>query len=378
MGNKVMALLLAAAAGIGAGAVLGYGPLLRYKTEGVLSMEMGTSEYKRFTELANDASTVRQYIAVTPPLNLKTTELEQLAIDTTRGDWHKPVPKVSKADAKELPDMLLQMEQEKNDNKERKAPTLVYLGLRITNFSSNPLKAAEIAIWLGGYFKNVATREAVRDQVFRWAAESRQFSDRALERKLKYEFEIEQAQTRSTALKKVLASYPESARREAQQVVDVRKDNEKFMSPLAQLIGAESEIIEINEKLKKLDREIEQQTFVKALVVDAQGVISQARSGSESVVKLSSVVTDFSKKIKTEAEREKLLSIAADLSQISARFLSQAQFVANPSVPSRPERPTPYTVMAICGLLFTLLVSLYIWRKLIINLLRQEELLKLD
>ena len=248
--------------------------------------------------------------------------------------------------------------------------------MRITNFSSNPLKAAEIAIWLGGYFKNVATREAVRDQVFRWAAESRQFSDRALERKLKYEFEIEQAQTRSTALKKVLASYPESARREAQQVVDVRKDNEKFMSPLAQLIGAESEIIEINEKLKKLDREIEQQTFVKALVVDAQVVISQARSGSESVVKLSSVVTDFSKKIKTEAEREKLLSIAADLSQISARFLSQAQFVANPSVPSRPERPTPYTVMAICGLLFTLLVSLYIWRKLIINLLRQEELLK--
>ena len=376
MGNKVIALLLAAAVGIGTGALLGYGPLLRYKTEGVLSMEMGTSEYKRFTELANDASTVRQYIAVTPPLNLKTTELEQLAIDTTRGDWHKPVPKVSKADAKELPDMLLQMEQERNDNKERKTPIPAYLGLRITNFSSDPLKAAEIAIWLGGYFKNVATREAVRDQVFRWAAESRQFSDRALERKLKYEFEIEQAQTRSTALKKVLASYPESARREAQQVVDVRKDNEKFMSPLAQLIGAESEIIEINEKLKKLDREIEQQTFVKALVVDAQVVISQARSGSESVVKLSSVVTDFSKKIKTEAEREKLLSIAADLSQISARFLSQAQFVANPSVPSRPERPTPYTVMAICGLLFTLLGGLYIWRKLIINLLRQEELLK--
>ena len=376
MGNKVIALLLAAAVGIGTGALLGYGPLLRYKTEGVLSMEMGTSEYKRFTELANDANTVRQYIAVMPPPNLKTTELEQLAIDTTRGDWHKPVPKVSKADAKELPDMLLQMEQEKNDNKERKTPIPAYLGLRITNFSSDPLKAAEIAIWLVGYFKNVATREAVRDQVFRWAAESRQFSDRALERKLKYEFEIEQAQTRSTALKKVLASYPESARREAQQVVDVRKDNEKFMSPLAQLIGAESEMIEINEKVKKLDREIEQQTFVKALVVDAQVVISQARSGSESVVKLSSVVTDFSKKIKTEAEREKLLSIAADLSQISARFLSQAQFVANPSVPSRPERPTPYTVMAICGLLFTLLGGLYIWRKLIINLLRQEELLK--
>lgn len=57
MKKKVVMLGMAALLGAGTGAGLGYGPLLKYKTEGVLSMEMGTAEYKRFSELANDATT---------------------------------------------------------------------------------------------------------------------------------------------------------------------------------------------------------------------------------------------------------------------------------------------------------------------------------
>lgn len=388
MKKKIIAVVTAAAVGVGVGAVLGYGPLLRYKTEGVLSMEMGTAEYKRFAELAKDASTIRQFVDALPPPGLNREDLDRLVRDVTKGEWHKPVPKVSKADAKELPDILFQLEQEREraqerektsereraQDKDRKAAAVtVYLGLRLTHTASDPVEAANVATWLGGYFKDVATREAIRDQVLRWTAESRQFSDRALERKLKYEFDIQQAQTRAISLKKIVASYPESARREAQQVVDVRKDNEKFMSPQAQLVGAESEIIEIREKVLKLDREIEQQTFAKAMVGDAEAAVNQARSGSESVLKLSAVITESAKRVKTEAEREKLLSLAADVSQITARFLSQAQFVAKPSVPANPERPTPRVVMALGGLLSALLAAVFVGRKLIMKLLWQDD-----
>jgi hypothetical protein len=383
MRTKIILVLVAAAIGAGVGAMLGYGPLLRYKTEGVLRMEMGTSEYKRFTELANDVSSVRQFVAMSPPLNLNSDVLDQLIRNVQKGQWHKPVPKVSKADAKELPDVLLQMEQERDKGlerdrsqdkeRERKNVSTVYLGLRLTYSAPDPEDAAEVATWFGGYFKDVATREAVRDQVFRWAAESQQFSDRALERKLKYEFDIQQARTRAIALKKIVASYPESARREAPQVVDVHKDNEKFMSPIAQLVGAESEIIDTQGKIQKLDREIEQQAFAKALVGDAQTVLNQARSGHESVLKMSAVISEFSKKVKTEAEREKVLSLAADLSQITARFLSQAQFITKPSVPTRPERPGPLMVAALMGLLAALLAAIYLWRTWVVNALRSDE-----
>ena len=213
----------------------------------------------------------------------------------------------------------------------------------------------------------------MREQVSRWTADNRQFSDRALERKLKFEFDIQQAQKRATALKAIVAAYPDAARRDSQQVVDVRKDNEKFMSPMSQLVGAESEIIDIRERLQKLDREIEQQSFVKSLVLEAEAAANKAQSGSDSVRQLSGVITETSKKVKTEAEREKLLSLAADLSQISARFLSQAQFVAKPSVPSQPERPTPRMVIVLGGLLAGFLAAVFLWRKLLIQLLWRDE-----
>ncbi len=380
MQKKVMFVAVAALLGAGTGAGLGYGPLLKYKTEGVLSMEMGTSEYKRFSELANDAATARQYVAVFPPPDLKGVELERLIRTIALGGWHKPVPKVSRADAKELPDVLLQLEQEREKNQEarvqqmeRRLPVTVYLGLRLTHTAPEPQQVADIASWLGDYFKDVATREAVREQVSRWKAENRQFSDRALERKLKFEFDIQQAQTRAAALKKIVAAYPDAARRDSQQVVDVRKDNEKFMSPMSQLVGAESEVIDIRERLQKLDREIEQQSFVKSLVLEADTAANNAQSGNDSVRQLSGVITEASKKVKTEAEREKLLSLAADLSQISARFLSQAQFVAKPSVPSLPERPTPLMVSLLLALSTAFLAALFLWRRLIIDLLWRDE-----
>lgn len=381
MQKKIIILLVAATAGAGLGALLGYGPMLRYKSEGVLNMDMGTSEYKRFTELANDATSASQFVAAFPPPQMHNRGVDALVRVVAKGDWHKALPKVSKVDAKELTDAALQMERDGEKDKERAQAksgvkslkdNAVYLGLRLTHTASDPLDAAEMTTWLGVYFKEVATREAVRDQVSRWTADNRQFSDRALEQKLKYEFDIEQAKSRALALKKIVAQYPETSTRDSRQVIDVRKDNEKFMSPLAQLVGAESELIEITEKTQKLNREIEQQAFAGGLLKEAELALKQARSGSESVGKLAAVIAEYSKKVKTDAEREKLLSLAADLSQISARFMSQAQFIAQPSVPSRPERPTPLMYVVLMGGFFAVLAALYIWRKAIINLLKQD------
>ncbi|MBC7598600.1 MAG: hypothetical protein H7238_06215, partial [Polaromonas sp.] len=149
--------------------------------------------------------------------------------------------------------------------------------------------------------------------------------------------------------------------------------NEKFISPQAQLVGAESEIIETRQKVRKLDRELEQQAFTQVLLGEVEAALKQARSGSESVLKLSAVIAEFGKKVKTEAERERLLSLAADLSQISGRFLTQAQFIAKPSVPSYPERPSPLFVIALCALLSALTAAAFVWRKLIIKMLWQDD-----
>ena len=370
--KKLIAFAGAAVVGGCIGAVLGYGPLLNYKSEGILSVEMGISEYKRYAELANDPDAITRYVAATPIPNLREDQRKKLVAVVTKGGWQKPLPKVSKADSKELPEFLIQLEQERMKNRELNAqlqlqlqPQLAYIGLRLAYADRDPEVAAGVSKWLGGYFKDVAAREAIRSQISQWTLESRQFSDRSLERKLKLAFDVEQAQTRAVSLQSLLASYPDSARRDPQQVVDVRKDNEKFMSPLSQLLAAESEVISIREQIKKLDRDIEQQTFTKSLIEEAGVMIEKVQRGSDSVINLSALIVDATKKVKTDAEREKLLSLAADVSQITARFLTQVQFIAPPPVPSRPENPTPLIVVLLSGLLTMMATALFIWRTLI-------------
>ena len=183
--RKLIVVSVAAVVGAGVGKMLGYRPLLRYKTEGVLSMEMGTTEYKRFTELANDAGTLWQFADLFPPPGVEGKGLAQLAAVVAKGQWHKPVPRVSKVDAKELPIILLQMEEdrvkdrEKDRDEVRKLTLPAYLGLRLTHTAADPVEAANVAAWLGGYVKDVAAREAVRDQVASWKVEIWMFSDRA-------------------------------------------------------------------------------------------------------------------------------------------------------------------------------------------------------
>ena len=370
--RKLIVIVGAAVLGLCVGAGLGYGPLLRYKSEGVLSMELGTTEYRRYSEVAKDRSVIRQFLTAFPSPRFKREEVENMISEISRGDWHKPVAKITKTDAKDLPDFLILQEQEREKalDKERKAT--VYLGLRLTFIGPDPQEAAATTSWLGSYIKDVATREAVREQMQKWTTETRQFSDRASERKLKFAFDIEQAQTRAAALKKIVALHPNMARRDSQQVVDVRKDNEKFMSPLAQLVGAESEIIDIKEKLQKLNREIDQQNFAKLMIPDVEAAIGQATSGTDSVARLAAVTEKFFKRAKTAAEQEKLLSLTADLSQIKARFLSQAQFVANPSVPSAPEKPRPLVIAGLCGFVFAFIAAIFLFRQMLIRFVENQ------
>lgn len=365
--KKLVGVGVIAVIGAAVGAMLGYGPLLRYKAEGMLSMEMGAAEYKRFAELADDSETIRQFAAVSPPPDSDSGEIHHLISQVAKGTWHKPVPKVSKADAKELPDLLQQLEQQ---HKPKQA--FVYLGLKLSHTASEAREAANMTEWLGSYFRDAAAREGVREQVSRWKAENRQFLEPALVSKLRHEFDIEQAQIRAQALRKIVASYPDAVRGESRQVINISKDNEKFISPLAQLVGAESEIIENREKLLNLKRYIEQQAFAKELIDEAEVAVSQARSGRESIAKLSVVVSAFSKKTKTDAEREKLLSMTADIGGISSRFMTQAQFVAKPSIPSRPERPGPLMVTVLFAALFAMLGAGYFWRNSIVKLLQSD------
>jgi hypothetical protein len=382
MNNKIKIIGIAAIIGACIGAALGFGPFQRYKSDGVLSMELGTSEYKRISELASDQVSIRQYLQLSPPEKVESDKLDEIISIVSRSEWYKPLPKLSKIDSKDMPDVVLQMERDrekeiylnKNKDKDYRRDDPVYLGLRISHVAHEPSEAMKIAVWLGNYFKEVAAREAIRELIANWSADNRQFLDKALEQQFKYKFEIQQTEARIISLKKLLNNYSDVGAKESQQVASMGNKGDNYIPPKVQLMGAESQIIEINERVQKLTRQIEQYSFVSPLIEQAKQIVklSNSGSGSENAGKLEMAIATYTKKAQTDAEREKVLNFSADLSRITSRFLSQAQFIAMPSVPMRPERPTPLMYTAFVSFIFTLIAIFYCWHKELFKLLRSE------
>ena len=274
---------------------------------------------------------------------------------------------------RDLPNVLAPKDKDKDGDKNRdNFVEKVYLGVSLSAVARDPVRAATITRWLGSYYKEAATLDAVRDLVSRWTAENMDLSNRALEQKIKLDFSTAQVQSRAAALKQLAARYPNTNMRDSQQVLDVLTVNEKFMSPLAQLVAAESELIGLQVSMQKLEREMAQYTFAQTLAAKATQALAASRSGSQSITHLAEVIQQLGKQTQTDAEQEKLLAFAADLSEIEARFLSRAQFVAEPSVPTRPQGLGPFKIMALMGFLAMLMSTAWVMRKTLLKLLQED------
>ena len=365
--KRILIVVLAGMVGAALGGLLGNGPLLRYRAAGVLGMELSAAEFKRIAEMAGSATTVTRFLKFAPPSELDDQQPSRLIAEVTHSRWLEPVPRISSADAKKIPELLLR-QSEGQAEKER----FIFLGVRISAVAATSERAAQDAIWLGSYLKDVAVWSAVGEKIAAWTEESQIFVERARERKLKYQFDIDQAQSRTTALKKIVASYPGYSQQAHSQVVDVRKENERFVSPMAQLVGAESEIIDIQEKIGRLDRTIDQEAFAKTILADFAAVLGTARSGTDALAGLTKVLKSYETEAGTDARQERLSTLAAELSEISTRFLLRTQFIATPSPPTKSERPGPRVLSVLGALLAASLAAAWLWRSVLVIFLKED------
>ncbi len=348
-----------AVVGGGIGASAGYGYFLKYRSAGILSLELSPTEMKRLSELASNQDTFRATVSSLPPFQLQAENAITLAGgQVTAGKWLTAVPRFSKADTKDLPSLVDKGEFD-----------TAYIGVRISAVAKDAADAANLAKWMGLYVKETAAREAVRTTLAKWRFENRRFSDFARAEQLRLEYEIDQAQIRAKSLKTLVATYPEFAKSEGRQVMEIRKESEKFVSLGQQLVAAETEVLDLREKLVRLDRTALQEKFAAPLLSQAESVLESSVSGSDSLAKLGAILKPFQAAAKTGAEQQKLTNISAELAKIGARFLVEPQFIAQPPVPSQPENPQPRQVALLGALIGLLLTALVVFRKHLIGLL---------
>jgi hypothetical protein len=181
--------------------------------------------------------------------------------------WDKvaaPVLPFSRRDQKEFGDI-----------KDASATTII--GLELSADARTELVAEDMISILASYYVNAVVRERMRAWTLAGKVDAQSQEKVVRADILRAELDIELYGRRVDEMKALLARYPDAARMDARQVVSVNpaEGGERYLSPLAQLVGAESAISQRREMIRRWQRELKQKTILAQFYARADALLDR-------------------------------------------------------------------------------------------------------
>lgn len=164
-------------------------------------------------------------------------------------------------------------QKEFGDIKDASATSM--LGLELTADASTASLAQDMVDLLASYYINAVVRERIRAWTLAGKVDAQSLEKGVRADILRAELDIELYARRADDMKAILARYPDAARMDSRQVVSVNQSEggERYLSPLAQLVGAESAISQRRELIRRWERELKQKTILAQFYASAEALL---------------------------------------------------------------------------------------------------------
>jgi hypothetical protein len=134
------------------------------------------------------------------------------------------------------------------------------------------------------------------------------------------QMKIETMGRRIQDLKAILARYPDAAKLDARQVVTITEGSDRFLSPLAQLVAAETSITQLRETISRKERQARQSDLLERYFAEAEEKLRDTPLASELIPALSALATKRFEGVDPEAEwaKEAIFRIQAEIAGFSS------------------------------------------------------------
>jgi hypothetical protein len=204
------------------------------------------AEYRKVAAAYSSQPALREFLAASGRQGPAADRL--LLQSELPGFWSDvatPVLPFSRRDAREYGDL-----------KDAASDSLV--GIEITTGARTPELAGEMLNLMGGHFANALIRERIHTWILKNRGDAPARQKALLAEVVEGQMKIEATSRRIQDLKGILARYPEAGKLDSRQVVTITEGSDRFLSPLAQLVAAESSIAKLNETISRKEREARQ------------------------------------------------------------------------------------------------------------------------
>lgn len=329
-----------------------------YQSEGFYQLSgLPYSDYKRYSTsfFARD-----RLAAVAERLGVKDSGLlaeeiwRTLSNPATRNRYVEPVFPFTKADARDLPEVL----PEKNVSYqvigiryafEDRSPERAQLCLKVM------AESVRDSLLSGHLFDHISVNLTDATNALR-ELENKMFVQR---------FEKERLAAKLDAFAGVLRKYPAMASVDARQVISVDKGGAEYLSPMVQIVGVESKLAEVASELSRLAREREMAAARKDYFAGAKALSEKSRLGEATLLGLEPLKDQVfkTKNLDDEALKDAYNSISVENENLRRHYFDELRFLSGPTLPERPASPRllVWIPLALIGAFFLMVVVTLGW-----------------
>jgi len=199
------------------------------------------AEYRKVAAAYSSQAALREFLAAS---GKRGPAVDRLVLQAQQpGFWDAvatPVLPFSRRDAREYGDL-----------KDAASDSLV--GIDLATNARTPEVASEMNSIMGSHFANALIRERIHTWILKNRGDAPARQKALLAEVVEGQMKIEATNRRIQDLKAILVRYPDAVKLDSRQVIAITED--RFLSPLAQLVAAESSIAQRKETIARKERE---------------------------------------------------------------------------------------------------------------------------
>lgn len=239
--------------------------------------------YKRVASSYDSVTHLRDYLDSAGLAGRQGAEqlLKQAAAPGFWASAVRPVLPFNRRDQKEFGDI-------------KDASASILLGLELTTEAGSEPTASDMVDLLASYYVNAFLRDRLRAWILGGKVDAQSQEKGVRADILRAELDIELFGQRAEDMKAVLARYTDAARMDSRQVVSLNavEGDERYLSPLAQLVGAESAISQRRELIRRWQRELKQKKLLIKFYALADPLLDAEVNTSRALTQLRSLATE--------------------------------------------------------------------------------------
>lgn len=335
--------------------------LYRFESQGLLIAKQNLAQYKAESPAFYDDALLKQFLSANKALD--TPEGKFLTDNLNERFLNKQLALVMPYGKNDLAFVNL---------KDNENLTSVGLELTVPSRVSSTEAAARLRL-LAGFLTDTMLRQTLTNEVrsaYMLALQEKEKLDNTLIQNGAKRADLTDLLART---REIAARYPDSAKMEQRQLLSTDgAESARFLSPMSQMIGLESDIASNRADAERLKRRIVQNAIALRFYDAFNAKTKPSLTGSQLLqTYLDSLKTFFSESdIADDTTREVRNKLMQPVQRINAQNIDAPRFSAGPTTPTNPSGPPRATVLGlvtIAGLLFaTALV-------LLIDLARQRK-----